>query len=171
MILSRNVLPFCKKKIGKVNLNWKVIASEIFSLKKSHVTKRHIDVIKSFWKKHKVSASAENVYATTANIQTSGKDDSIKEHKKAEPRKEISEQHPKLIQDLQRTPEKQPSNHPPGTWSLLENVGWLVEAMSILANARLSEDGYYLKNLNEKMFIIPLPKSWRNDIILSENGK
>ena len=36
------------KKIGKENLNWKVIASEIFSLKKSHVSKRHIDVINFF---------------------------------------------------------------------------------------------------------------------------
>ena len=102
MILPRNLLPFCIK-----NLNWKVIANEIFSLKKSHVTKRHIDVIKIFWKKHKAPATAENVYATTANIQASGQDDSIKEHQKAEPRIEINEQHPKLIQDLQRTPEKQ----------------------------------------------------------------
>ena len=72
---------------------------------------------------------------------------------------------------MQRTPEKQPSNHQTGTLSLLENVGSLVETMSILTNARLSEDGYYHKNLNKKTFIIPLPKSWRNDIILSENGK
>ena len=43
--------------------------------------------------------------------------------------------------------------------------------MSILTNATLSEDGYYLKKLNEKTFINPLPKSWRNDIILRENGK
>ena len=122
-------------------------------------------------KKHKASASAKNIYATAANIQTSGKDDSIREHQKAEPRIEINQQHPKLIQDLIRTPEKQPSNHLPGTSSLLENVGSLVETMSILTNATLSEDGYYLKKLNEKTFIIPLPKSWRNDIILSKNGK
>ena len=68
------------KKIGKGNLNWKVIASEIFSLKKSHVTKQHIDVINFFWKKHKASASVEKVHATTANILASGKDDSLKEH-------------------------------------------------------------------------------------------
>ena len=43
--------------------------------------------------------------------------------------------------------------------------------MSILTNVTLSEDGYYLKKLNEKTFINPLPKSWRNDIILRENGK
>ena len=159
------------KKIGKENLNWKVIESQIFSLKKSNVTKRHIDVIEVFWKKRKASVSAENVYATTANIQASGQCDSIKEHQKAELRIEINEQHPELIQDLQRTPEKQPSNNPPGTSSLLENVGSLVETMSILTNATLSEDGYYLKKFNEKTFIIPLPKSWRNDIILSENGK
>ena len=72
---------------------------------------------------------------------------------------------------MQRTPEKQPSNHPPGTLSLLKNVGSLVETMSIVTNTRLSEDGYYLKNLNKKTFIIPLPRSWRNDIILNENDK
>ena len=152
MILPRNLLPFCIKKIGKENLNWKVIASEIFSLKKSHVTKRHIAVIKVFWKKHKASANAKNIYATTANIQTSGKDDSIKEHQKTEPRIEINEQHPKLIQYFIRTPEKQPRNHPPGNSSLLESFGSLVETMSILTNATLSEDGYYLKKLNEKNF-------------------
>ena len=69
-----------------------------------------------------------------------------------------------------RTPEKQASNHPPGTSSLLENIVSLVETTSILTNAALSEDGYYLE-LNEKTFIIPFPKSWRNGIILSENGK
>ena len=168
---AKKLITVLHKKIEKENLNWKVIASEIFSLKKSHVTKRHIDVIKIFWKKDKASGSAENVYATTANIQASGQDDSIKEHQKAKPRIEINEKHPLLIQDLQRTSKKQPSNSPPGTSSLLENVGSLVETMSILTNARLSEDGCYLKNLNEKTFIIPLPKSWRNDIILSKNGK
>ena len=30
---------------------------------------------------------------------------------------------------------------------------------------------YYLKYLNEKALIIPHPKLWRNDIILSENGR
>lgn len=43
--------------------------------------------------------------------------------------------------------------------------------MSILTNATLSEDGYCLNTFNEKTFIIPIPKSWSNDIILSENGK
>ena len=46
--------------------------------------------LKNSWKKHKASASAENVYATAANIQASDKDDSIKEHQKAEPRIEIN---------------------------------------------------------------------------------
>ena len=69
-------LKFCNNTaIEKENLNWKVIASATFSLKKSHVTKRHVDVIKVVWKKDKASTSAENVYETTANIQASGKDD------------------------------------------------------------------------------------------------
>ena len=75
---AKKLITALHKKIGKENLNWKVIAREIFSIKKSHVTKRHIDVIKFFWKKHKASASVKNIYATTANTQTSGKDDSIK---------------------------------------------------------------------------------------------
>ena len=82
MILPRNLLPFCIKKIGKENLNWKVIASEIFSLKKSHVTKRHIAVIKIFWKKHKASANAKNIYATTANIQLLARTIQLKSTKK-----------------------------------------------------------------------------------------
>ena len=37
-------LKFCNNTaIEKENLNWKVIASAIFSLKKSHVTKRHVE--------------------------------------------------------------------------------------------------------------------------------
>ena len=107
MILPRNLLSFLHKK------NWKrefklesYCKRNIFSLKKSHVTKRHNDIIKIFWKKHKTSPSAKNIYGTTANIKTSGKDGSIKKHQKAEPRIEINEKHPKLIQDLVRTPEK-----------------------------------------------------------------
>ena len=102
MTLPRNLLPFCIKSWKREFKLESYCKAKYFHItNKSHITKRHIDVIRNFWNKHKASASAENVYITTANIQASGKDDSIKEHQKAESRIEINEQHPKLIQDLQ----------------------------------------------------------------------
>ena len=65
---AKKLITVLHKKVGKENLNWKVIASKIFSLKKSHGTKQHIDVIKFFWKKHNALASAKNIYPTTPNI-------------------------------------------------------------------------------------------------------
>lgn len=101
----KKLIAILHQKIGKENLNWKVCASEIFLLKKSHVTKRHIDVIILFWKKYKHQL-LRKMYMQQRLISKRVNQRAPKSRIK----KRINKKHPTSIQDFQRTPEKHSSN-------------------------------------------------------------